>query len=519
MKSNKNLYNLVNSLSRTEKGYFRKYAKRHIMGRKNIYLRLFEEVNKCKKVENYDERAIRDRLKKYSRIKNFPVLKSYLYGMILKSMRAYNSDNNIEMLVHNHLEDCRFLFSKNLLQESFDALKKAKKIAARFDKFDMLYSIIKKERQIVKKSEPANVELIEKVNNELIETAEMIKNNSDYIYLNDKTNSLFNRYGAADSKVLKGIFGEILNSELLQDEKSAKTFYSLLYFYQIHSYYNFITRRYNVALSYFIKMNVLYERNPDMIIENPRNYALIVQNCMDVCYILKSEEDYNYYLNKFTGIMNNNAWKIPDNLKIYISSRSYIHELRRYTDKGDFNENKPEIKTLRKNFEDNVNTIRQEEKIILTFQFVTYYFGCGNYTESLRWLNMIINKEDELRRDLRIQCRLLFLIIHFELGNFDLLEYAVKSTYRYLLKYKTLWGIEPLIIFFLKKLVSVSTNREMRELFIEIKHKLQPHKELLGDYAFNYLAWIESRISGIKYQDAVKEMYISKKDIFEIEER
>jgi hypothetical protein len=145
-----------------------------------------------------------------------------------------------------------------------------------------------------------------------------------------------------------------------------------------------------------------------------------------------------------------------------------------------------------------------------------YYFGCGNYSESLKWLNIIINKDEELRRDLRIESRLLFLIIHYELRNFDLLEYAVKSTYRYLRKMETPKGIEPLILLFIRKMGNVYSSRELTDLFIELKDTILQNAEIFKEYGFNYLAWVESKISGLSYKEVIRNNYKKSKENIEL---
>lgn len=520
MRSNLNLVNLIFSLTPAEKKYFRKYAARHIIGEKNIYLRLFDEINKLKQPESYNERTIKVKLSKHSRIGNFSVLKSYLYEMLLKSMREYNAGTrDIDLIIHNHSEDSRILFRKRMINESYAALYKAKKTALKFERFEKLYYIIRNERKLVKATEPANIMRIENLDNELIETAGKITNTSQYMRLNDLTITISNKYGITDTLELKNRFGEILDNELLKDSKHAKTFYSLLYFYQIHSTYHFMLGEYSQALINYKKMITLYEGNENMMKENTLNYLLIIQNCIDACDTLKWDDEYNFYYNKFTQILKNKSISLNDSMKSYILSRSYILEIRKYTNSGNFNENNPGIITLKENFEANIYKFQPEERVILIFQFAMYYFGCSNYNESLKWLNVILNKEEELRRDLRIECRLLFLITHYELGNIDFLEYAVKSTYRYLIKQKTLKGIEPLILFFIKKISFVTGDKEMKELFIELKHKMINLNEALKDYAFNYQAWIESKISGQSFADVIKKNSGVHKKIQEFEER
>jgi hypothetical protein len=507
----KNLFNLIKSLNAAEKGYFKKYAGRHTIGDKNIYLRLFDEIDRIKKPEDYNESDVKNKIRKYSKMGNFSVLKGYLYQMILKSMRAYNDNKDVDLLLNSLIEDFIFLYRKNLLKESCVTLQKAKKTAYKYEKLEKLYEIIKRERALIKKLDPANIEAIDKLNLELVETAKKIECNAKYTLLYDNTYTLCNKHGFTNTELLKEKFKSIMGNELIKNKENAFTFYSLLYYYQIYSLYYYITFNFKDALNYFKKILELYENHNELMKENARNYASTLQNCLDMCDKLRLDDDYKYYYDKFILIMNDKSYNIPENLKYYIMSRSCILELIKYTNRGSFDFELPEIIDIKNKIEANLEKFVPEDRIILIFQLVMYYFGCGNYYESIKWLNKIVNKEDELRSDLRIECKLLFLIIHYELENFDLLEYAVKSTYRYLRNRETLNGIEPLILIFIRKFGAVSNQKELIELFIELKDKMLMYKEVLKQYGFNYLAWVESKISGKTFAEIVKENYEKEK--------
>ena len=70
------LYRLVHSLTTEEKGYFKKFAKRHT-DKSNAYIRLFDTLNK---MEKYDEPLLK------KKFKSLPDLKHYLFEMLLQSM-------------------------------------------------------------------------------------------------------------------------------------------------------------------------------------------------------------------------------------------------------------------------------------------------------------------------------------------------------------------------------------------------------------------------------------------------
>jgi hypothetical protein len=105
---------------------------------------------------------------------------------------------------------------------------------------------------------------------------------------------------------------------------------------------------------------------------------------------------------------------------------------------------------------------------------------------------------------------LLHLIAHYELGNFQLLEYLVKSVYRFMAKMENLSVVEEEMFKFLKK--SFNLNRsEIHDEFIKLLERI---KDLRGSRfearAFSYLdilSWLESKVYRIPLQEVIREKY------------
>src|SRR4051812_29000847 len=83
---------LIKSLSRNEKGYFKKYSSKHTLAEGNFYVELFDELDAQ---EEYDEEEIKKHLGK-KRTKNFPSEKNYLYKLILRSLNEFYHNNSVE---------------------------------------------------------------------------------------------------------------------------------------------------------------------------------------------------------------------------------------------------------------------------------------------------------------------------------------------------------------------------------------------------------------------------------------
>ena len=80
--------------------------------------------------------------------------------------------------------------------------------------------------------------------------------------------------------------------------------------------------------------------------------------------------------------------------------------------------------------------------LVFYYKIASLYFGSGNNEKAIDYLNRIINQKGDLRTDLQCYARLLHLIAHHELGYSELLEYLIKSVYRYMAKMGNLSKVE-----------------------------------------------------------------------------
>ncbi|MFN9109978.1 MAG: tetratricopeptide repeat protein, partial [Bacteroidota bacterium] len=149
--------------------------------------------------------------------------------------------------------------------------------------------------------------------------------------------------------------------------------------------------------------------------------------------------------------------------------------------------------------------------LVFYYKIACLYFGSGKYEKAISYLNKIIHWKTDLRNDLQCYARLLHLIAHYELGHFNLLEYLIKSVYRFMAKMENLSGVEESMFKFLRK----SFSLQPRELTPAFKTLLREVKQYQSDRfesrAFIYLdiiSWLESKISGKPVQDIIRGKYV-----------
>jgi hypothetical protein len=108
----------------------------------------------------------------------------------------------------------------------------------------------------------------------------------------------------------------------------------------------------------------------------------------------------------------------------------------------------------------------------------------------------------------------LHLIAHYELGNFDLMEYLVKSVYRFMAKMENLSLVEEEMFKFLRKSFHLS-SKQLKPEFEKLLEKLkQFEKNRFETRAFVYLdiiSWLESKVYEKPVYEIIREKYLESK--------
>ena len=131
MKVTDDLFQLIKSLTQSEKRFFKVYASlHHIKGDDNKYFKLFNAIDKQK---IYDEELIRKQFGNEKFLKQLFVVKNYLYHTILKSLRVYNSEKTKQSELIDLLKDIQTLYDKSLYKQCRKFVDKAKKIAYEYE--------------------------------------------------------------------------------------------------------------------------------------------------------------------------------------------------------------------------------------------------------------------------------------------------------------------------------------------------------------------------------------------------
>ncbi|HMS64462.1 MAG TPA: hypothetical protein PKD83_04315 [Ignavibacteria bacterium] len=502
MKVTDDLFQLIKSLDQSEKRYFKIFATMHIKGEdNNKYVKLFDAIDSQ---ETYNEALIRKTFPKEKFLNQLHVAKNYLYNTILKSLRIYYSEKSKLNELMDLLKDVQILYDKSLIKQCRKHLDKAKKIAYAYEKHAQILVILDWEKTLARTSAYSDVEerdLLEyyyehnKATENLNNINEYWKLTMNYFFLRKKQGNV------RDKDELKK-FNEIIKHPLLLSEDKATSYISKSLYFNIKGLYYHTNKDYKNLLLYSSKLVNLFEANP--LLKKEDNFIAALNNLLIVQIELKKYDEAIETLNKLRNIETRSP---VTQARIFVTS--YDTELNLYLRKGDFEKGILLVKDIEEGLKKFKNKLNKESEALFDYNIAYLYFGLNDFDNSLKWINNIINDADlNIREDIQCFARILNLLIHYELSNFDLIEYNIKSTRRYLSNKNNLKKFELLVLNYLRKLIASKTDSDKTYIFKSWKKELSfDSDDLIEIKAFEYfdfISWLESKITNKNFQEIVK---------------
>lgn len=501
--SSTELFQLIKSLSANEKGYFKKYVSKHTIGEKNKSVILFDAIEKQ---AVYDEKEILKNEKEIG-AQQLPDIKNHLYKILLRALDSFHFQDNEDVKAKNIINAARILYDKGLYGQSEKILKKNIQQLKQHENFLGVLDCLKYLKKIALSK--LDFQNIEELADEEKETLEKLENIRRYEKLNARLYIITMTKGGniRNEEHLKRLKA-IINDPLLKDENNALTVHSKSYFLSIHGIYHMLSRNLEKNYEYTLKRVKLIESTPFIIANETQLYINAINNHIHACGPMRKPAEANLWAEKLKAIKTNSL-----HLKARIFIRYYSYVLMQNFYAGNLKAVIKMLPDIEKGFDEYNNLIREDEKIMTYFVISLALFVEKKYSQSLFWLNKILNSSaTEIREDYQVAARLFNLIIHFELKNTDLLEYIILSTYRFLYKRNNIYKIEKLILDFIRYKVSkIHTHKQQVEAFKELRDAClplmkEPFERVIIDY-LQFIPWLESKIKNKSLAELIKENY------------
>ena len=507
--TNDPLFLLIKSLTGAEKRHFKQYISRNQVSENSKFAKLFEILDACRE---YNEELVLKKAKSISRLQ-LPNLKAHLYGELLTALRLLHSSKNLEIQIREQIDFAKLLYNRGLVLQSLKLLDKVKMLARNNSHFILTLEILQFEKDIEAKH-----------------ITRSLKGRAEALI--DETNFSINQINEVThlSNIALRMYGLYLETGHVKDEKQSQaieaifkeyikgineqqiSFFGKAFLHQSYCWYYIIQLDFTRYYRHAEKWVNLFTEHPEAKKEDPLLYLKAVHNLLNALFIIGRHEKMTEELKQLESFYKNET--VNENLAVQSFVYLYTAKLNKHFLEGSFTkglELVPEIEERLKGYQMYIDTHRV---LVFYYKIASLYFGSGHNDKTVIYLNKIINlKVGNLRGDIQCFARLLHLIAHYELGNTDILEYLIKSVYRFLSKMNDLDAVQQEIFKFLQR--SLSTKKQnIRDSFIALRSRLEKiadNKYSRRSYQYlDIVSWLDSKIDNVPVQEVIRRKFEGK---------
>lgn len=486
MSKKDSLYELIENFSASEKRHFKVFA----AGKGKNYIHLFNAYNTAK-VEQLN--TLHAFLPKSYNFKNIAVEKNYLYNLLLNSLNDFHKSSSAEFIIDSINKNIEILIQKGLHKQALSLINKAKKKAKEYEIESPLIRTFELEQEIYNKEQDYQSLLssIEKCR----ELVSIIANQYEYKKLAFEMNYKEIQFRSTNKKEHLNELQQIMQNKLMLHENFAISYKAKMFLYQTKAMFYGIVNDEILSIYYFEQMMRLMESAPILIKQNPIDYILVFANvAMGKINVKKYEE----LLRNISEIENApERFSIKNNqlfeANLFYFTQPYLLDI--YTALNETEKVKKSISLIETNSEKHSQYVIKTAILNTAKSIALASFYLQDYKKALKYMNTIFS--DDLGKYSR--GHIFNMVIHYELGNEQLLSSLIASTKRLLLQQNRMNKAEELMIDFFNKLIKLKEEDKIKIIFLDY---LKKAKQMLDDEEayislryFDVIKWMESKLN------------------------
>lgn len=502
MKPSLALFHLIKSLEPEEIESVRRGARLHVKGGENRYLQLFEEALVQ---EQYDEKLIVKKLGYENDLNKFAFFKNYLYNYILKCLEL--RDGFLKKEARSGLNRVELLLARNLTEIAESEIERVDALCIKYQLIHLRICLAELKLQLITQKDLPSAEKRILFTELKKETGKLMKARRTLVFYRKLFSMVRKKHHY--SSFIKELeehkeFANVMQSELMETDPQLNFFHKNYFMFSKGIYY-YASGDFKKASIISNEMLKLWEKNKEMnrvffgaFYNTYYNKALNemrrgeFKQAISTCMSLMKELDNLHKGNTFDRYMLYNLMvNIYNNCGYFDKGVEIAKEYQQAREK------------LRR------NEMHAQSEQLYHYNLAIAFFGTGDFKQANRHINEIINNEIDYTNDVSCLAYFLSLLIHFELGNTELLPYRLKSVQRYLLKKGCTLQTKQLIIDFLKQngkqKQTGNLKNEYRTLHVKLEEAIEKNpveRNLLS--MLDILSWVESKIEDIPFMEAVK---------------
>ncbi len=480
------LHHLVHALNNKEIKRVKAYITHQLQ------LQIFNEVLKQ---DSYNESILTDGVARGISKSMFSTLKHDLYQKILHVLKSDNQNVSKALIVRSLLNDGSVLAKKGLYQQAKKPLVKAEKICRDFGLKVELLLVLDAQREVAQiiTDVPFKQDYIQRIGPGI---KEELKELETYFGLLQNYDEL---YLSGDARIVNPANNSVLEmvNELEGKDLSTLGPKTLVIYHQTLAMGYFKLDQRDKTWHHLKQVIRIYESETDLLENDLYDYLKVRLNVLSVAVVDENEERAGKVLDVLSFIEENYN-KITSAEVMHIKVRCYVLLTEIYQVRGEYGKCLDAAKQAELICEKHKLTMLPLQTLVINFMSLQAHFCLGNHRESLAMVNAIINESfGGIRPDIRQFCKVAFLIIHYQLKNYEELAYYLNSASRYYRGKKSLIETEKLTIKLLKKLLKDNTDK--RSAILQFRKSIQELNDNNTDGSlklyFDFEFWIHKLLA------------------------
>ncbi len=505
------LYLLIKSMTKAEKRNFKLYANRISTGGQAKFIRLFDLIDQQKEL---DEETL---LQKESAIKRSQLsnLKAHLYRQILTSLRLSHVQYNADIEIREQLDYARILYNKGLYTQSQKMLERIKARAEKEHRYTLHLEILEFEKfvelQYITASTQGKEGRAEQLTQHIEQVGQNVLMSNRFSNLALSLYGLYLKVGHARNRGDYHLVKDYFESRLPQHNPAHLGLLEKIYLYQAKAWYYYIVQHFSMSYRYAQGWVNLFHWHTELVGQQTDLYVRGLYQLLLAQFKARAYNKFTTTLSLLQQLRQNPEVHITENNNILLFLYTSLGTINKHFLEGSFTEGVTHLPAIENELLQLENRIDDHWLLLFNYKMACMYFGAGLNRKAIEHLNKIINYKDvKVREDIHCFARILSLIAHYELQHVDLLDYQVRTVYRFLAKMDNLQQVQQEVFKFLRNLSAILPS-DLPNAFVQLKNKLQvAAKDPFERRPFMYLdiiSWLESKIENLPVQQVIQRKF------------
>jgi effector-binding domain-containing protein len=497
------IFLLVKTLSKAEKRYFRLFS--NLQKGDKAYVFLFELYD-----ELLSQEEAHEKFHKVHPQKSVEMASKHLYKTIMEILLKLRENQNVQITIFNTISKAEILFERELWNNAFFELNKAKQLARHFENDPLLLLTQSTELKYLSmlRFEGINERKLVGKQMKMNETMKHLRNTNQHLQLYDILKYRITYQGDIRSDKQKEDLNDLALSELhLTTNNTYDGFEAQKLHLLFQATYYLHAGNYKSAIRYYQELITLFEENKHLILNPPIYYFSSIIGVLDSLHTVGLFSEIPFFLLKLKEIEQGNY---PVDFISNVSATIFIYETTCLLHTGHFLDASGLLDTYGESLFKKNSSQSYDIQLKLLLQTAIIYFSIGDLNQAKKSMKKIFSM-GKLFYSLPSYkiVRLVNLLLQAELNEYDFFQNEISSIKRSMRYEKQNYRTEKLIFKFVQsyplpsyeKLRIDQWKQFQKEILLINQSKYE--RQLLK--IFDFPSWIESKLTKRNFEELLKE--------------